>query len=402
MSHKNTDAFWNTDWMEQQRQYLEAWQAFNQFMPKSPITGKKDTNPLTEAMEYWWKSASPSMPEGSTEFLTKMMEQGRVYYILSEQFSKLLKNINELSKSSEDWQSALNDQFEELKKIFVHAQGDAKTGMGGMFGAWQMLPLDNLQRAFSSASVLPGDFLEDLKPENIQKVTDKFLSIPGVGYTRETQEQIQDGIRLWNNYQKVSMEYNHAMANVSLKALDMMRNKIIHMAEEGKEIHSLREIYDLLVDCGEEAYAEFTYTKEFSDLYGRLTNALMAVKHHGRNIVDEMLGALNMPTRRGMNTVLKRHQEMHRESKLTSRKLEQLQEDMTALKRAMNGNGKDSNRKSADTSVKTKEKAVDKQKADRKNGRRKALKKNAADKKSGKKAGKKTSARKDNMIVIKI
>jgi polyhydroxyalkanoate synthase subunit PhaE len=58
----------------------------------------------------------------------------------------------------------------------------------------------------------------------------------------------------------------------------------------------------LLVDCGEEAYAEFTYTKEFSDLYGRLTNALMAVKHHGRNVVDEILGALNMPTRRGMNT----------------------------------------------------------------------------------------------------
>jgi polyhydroxyalkanoate synthase subunit PhaE len=402
MGHKNTDTFWNTDWMEQQRQYLEAWQTFNQFMPKYPATGNKDSNPLTEAMEYWWKSVSPSMPEGSTEFLTKMMEQGKVYYILSEQFSKLLKNINELSKSSEDWQSALNDQFEELKKIFVHAQGDTKSGMGNMFGAWQMLPLDNLQRAFSSASVLPGDFLEDLKPENIQKVTDKFLSIPGVGYTRETQEQIQEGLRFWNNYQKVSMEYNHAMANVSLKALDMMRNRFIKMAEEGKEIHSLREIYDLLVDCGEEAYAEFTYTKEFSDLYGRLTNALMAVKHHGRNVVDEILGALNMPTRRGMNTLLKRHQEMHRDSKATNRKLEQLQDDITVLKRSMNGNGKDLNRKPAEPAVKAKKKAVEKQKTARKNGRRKALKKSAADRKPEKKAGRKTSAGKDNMIVIKI
>jgi len=402
MSHKNTDAFWNTDWMEQQRQYLEAWQAFNQFMPKSPVIGKKDTNPLTEAMEYWWKSVSPTMPEGGTEFLTKMMEQGKVYYILSEQFSKLLKNFNELSKTSEDWQSALNDQFEELKKIFVHAQGDAKEGVGGMFGAWQMLPIDNLQRAFSSASVLPGDFLEDLKPEKLQKVTDKFLSIPGVGYTRESQEQIQEGIRLWNNYQKVSMEYNHAMANVSLKALDTMRDKIIRMAEEGKEIHSLREIYDLLVDCGEEAYAEFTYTKDFSDLYGRLTNALMAVKHHGRNIVDEMLGALNMPTRRGMNTLLKRHQDMHRESKDTVRKIDQLQDDVTALKRAMNGNGKDINRKSAELAIKAKEKATDKHKAGKKNGHRNALKKAVAKNKSGKTAGKRTTARKDNMIVIKI
>lgn len=402
MSSKNSNTFWNTDWLEAQRQYLDAWQAFSQFMPKPPVTGKKDTNPLNEAMEYWWKSVSSSMPEGSTEFLTKALEQGKVYYILSEQFSKLLKNINELSKTSEDWQSALNDQFEELKKIFVHAQGDNREGVKGMFGAWQMLPLDNLQRSLSSVSILPGDFLEDLKPEHLEKVTDKFLSIPGVGYTRETQEQVQEGIRFWNAYQKVSMEYNHAMANVSLKALDNMRDKIIRMAEQGKEIHSLREIYDLLVDCGEEAYAEFTYTKEFSDLYGRLANALMAVKHHGRNIVDEILGALNMPTRRGMNTLLKRQQDMRREHKDTARKIEQLQDEISAIRRSMKGNGKDhESAEPLQPAARTRGKAEER-KADRKKRQRHAAQKKAAAGKPERKTGKKSGTRKDNMIVIKI
>lgn len=395
MSNEIPNPYWNTDWLESQRQYLDAWQAFSQFMPKSPVTGKKDSNPLTEAMEYWWKSVSSSMPEGSTEFVTKMLEQGKVYYILSEQFSKLLKNINKLSKTSEDWQAVLNDQFEEMKKIFI--RGSAKEGVPGILGAWHMLPIDTLQRSFSSATLLPGDFLEDLKPESLERATDKFLSIPGVGYTRESQEQAQEGIKLWNNYQKVNMEYNHAMTAVSLKALDTMRMKIIDMAEHGKEINSLREIYDLLVDCGEEAYAEFTHTEVFSDLCGRLTNALMAVKQHGRNIVDEIQSALNMPTRRGMSTLQKRQQDMRRENKETSRKIEHMQDEIAALKKSMPGNGSDTNKKPAATAHKSKINTVYKRKSDKKTVHMSVDKKTAARKKSGKKGNKK-----DNVIVIKI
>jgi class III poly(R)-hydroxyalkanoic acid synthase PhaE subunit len=245
--------------------------------------------------------------------------------------------------------------------------------------------------------VLPGDFLEDLKPESLERVTDKFLSIPGVGYTRESQEQLQEGIRLWSNYQKVNMEYNHAMNAVSLKALDNMRIKIIDMAEHGKEINSLREIYDLLVDCNEAAYAEFTRTEVFSDLYGRLTNALMAVKHHGRHIIDEIQSALNMPTRRGMNTLQKRQQEMRRENKDTSRKIENLLDEINTLKKLMDGNGSNKYRKPAVSAPSSKKNTVDKRKANRKTVRRKAAKKATAGKKS-----KKKGTKKDNVIVIKI
>jgi len=335
------------------------------------------------------------MPADSTGFVTKMLDQGKVYYILCEQFSKLLKKINEYSKTSEDWQAALNDQFEEMKKIFI--QGDTKGGVPGILGAWHMLPLDTLQRSFSSATVLPGDFLEDLKPESLEKVTDKFLSIPGVGYTRESQEQLQEGIRLWSNYQKVNMEYNHAMNAVSLKALDNMRIKIIGMAEHGKEINSLREIYDLLVDCGEEAYAEFTRTEMFSDLYGRLTNALMAVKNHGRHIIDEIQSGLNMPTRRGMNTLQKRQQDMRRENKDTSRKIENLLDEVDTLKKLIAGNGSIKNRKSAVSAPKSKKNTIDKKKANKKAIRRKTAKNATAGKKS-----KMKGTKKDNVIVIKI
>ncbi len=334
MSNTGKNQWGGTDWMESQRKWMEAWLSFTQ--PAARIkTGSAKNNPLADMMDFWWKSVSGALPEGSSEFVTKMLEQGRFFYVLSEQFTQLLNNVNEYNKATGDWQTALNTQFEEMKRLFQSQQADSTQAMHGMWGAWQQLPLDTLQRTFSSASLMPGDFLADLKPDALESVTDKFLSIPGVGYTRESQEQAQEGIRLWNEYQKNSRDYNVAMTKVSVDALEEMRKRIIKLAEEGEEINSLREIYDLWVDCNEDAYAAYTATEEFSVLYGRLTNSLMAVKHHGRNVVDELLGGLNMPTRRGMNTLQKRQQEMRRDAKEMSRRITDLQDQIRDLQKTV-------------------------------------------------------------------
>lgn len=398
MSSKDSNPF-NDEWLKSQRQFLDMWRTFGEFMTSaaSPVGNIKKNNPMGAAMDSWWQLVAPALPQGSNEFISRMMEQGRFFNILGEQFTRLLGSINSMNKASSNWQTALNEQFEELKKIYTSNQGDAREAIHGMLGAWQLLPLDTLQRTFSSASVMPGDFLEDIKPEILQKVTDKFLSIPGVGYTREAQEQIQEGIRLWNVYQKTSQEYNNAMNKVGLTALESMRLKIIDMAEKGKDIHSLREIYDLWIDCNENAYADYVFSDEFSDIYGRLTNALMAVKHHGRNYVDELLSAFNMPTRHGINTMQKRQQEMRREQKDTMKMMMELQQEITALRR--NSTSKDDTvKKQNTTSRKKRENKVEIKKA----GIKKQEKKAAVSSKVSKRRSGKKSNKKSDTIVIKI
>jgi hypothetical protein len=54
-------------------------------------------------------------------------------------------------------------------------------------------------------------------------------------------------------------------------------------------------------------------TDEYAAIYGRLVNALMALKHHSQNLVDEAVGAANLPTRRGMTTLQCRQQEVRRQ-----------------------------------------------------------------------------------------
>ncbi len=95
--------------------------------------------------------------------------------------------------------------------------------------------------------------------------------------------------------------------------MERLSKKIIDRAEQGEEIKSLREAYDLWVDCCEEAYNDIVFTKAYQDAYGNLVNALMALKHHSQGMVDEFMGALNMPTHKGVTTLQCRQQELRRE-----------------------------------------------------------------------------------------
>ena len=400
MSDQNSIPFWFGNWKGAQDQYLDAWTAFLKLMTNTnPVSGQdKKKNPMGENMESWWNLVAPALPEGSFEFINKMLEQGKFFNLLGEQFTQLLANINDLNRISGDWQKALDEQIEELKNLYTKNNNEAREAMHGMLGAWQLLPMDTLQRTFSASSLMPGDFLEDLKPDVLEKVTDKFLSIPGVGYTRESQEQIQEGIRLWNTYHKTYIEYNNAMNKVGINALEAMRKKIIEMAGSGKVFKSLREIYDLWIDCNEEAYASYVNTDEFSELYGRLTNSLMAVKHHGRNYIDEVLGALNMPTRHGMNTMQKRQQEIRRDNKATMKLIKELQDEVQSLHRKISG--KDNLKKTHDSKINP-EKPVKKKEKVEKNSVIQPDRKTAAKNKTKRKAVKKKS-KKDNTIVIKI
>lgn len=336
MASKNPNQFSATEWLALQQQMLDSWVkalGANAVNTSTANTG----NPMVDGMAQWWKTVSGSLPEGSGEFVDKLMEQGSIYYILGEQFKNLLDTLNDANKLSDDWQQSLDAQFEQMKDLFTSVNKGNGNSLHGVLGAWQQLPMDTLQRTFSFTSVMPGDFLQDMKPEHLENVTEKFLSVPGVGYTREHQEQLQEGVRLFNEYRKVSQEYNMTMSNVSNRAFDAMRGKIVEMAEKGEEINSLRQIYDLWIDCNEGAYAECVYSDEYSELYGRLTNSLMAVKKHGRNSIDELLSALNMPTHRTLNTMTKRQQELRREQKSNNLVIDRLQEEIAGLKKQIAG-----------------------------------------------------------------
>jgi len=329
---------------------------------------------MVEAMNSWWKSASPSLSGQNHDFYNKMMQQGQSFYFMGEQFNKILEGMNDVSKQSEDWQTVLNDNFESMKSMLEGANtGLSGTGMPGSFT--------------TSPFMTGGSYNEHFKVAEMTSFIEKLLSVPGFGPDRETQAQMQEGIKRLYDYQQVSSEYQAQMSKVGIEALEAMRQRILEMAEQGKEIKSLREIYDLWVDCNEKAYAELVYTDEYSELYGRLTNALLAVKQHQGKVMDKLLAKLNMPTRQGMNTVLKRVQEMKRGQSKSAAKIKALENELHALREMIEGEQKSSSPATPRTTI------------TRKKAKKKTAKKKVA-KKTSKKVAEKSSANKPIVIDI--
>lgn len=347
MNDKTSFPFWNTDWLEAQRKYMETWAALSQdAMRKAGDTAGSDGNgatawdtmPMAKALEYWWKSVSQSADDDTRAFYDKLLDQTQAFYVVTDQLTRFLQGLADTAKGSDEWQQELDKRFEEMKAYMMSVQGQSGQALSGMFGAWQ-LPMDTIQRTLSSSSVFPGDFLQGFEPDlqtfkpgDIREVTDRFLSVPGIGYTRESQEQAQTGARLWLRYQCTFNEYQAELGKMAVQALDHMKACIMDKADKGETITSLREIYNLWVDCNESAYAEYVIRDEYSEIYGRLVNDLMAIKQHGRHFMDSMMSALSMPSRKEINTMQKRQQQNRRELMYFKSRVENLEDRLSEFK----------------------------------------------------------------------
>jgi len=149
-----------------------------------------------------------------------------------------------------------------------------------------------------------------------------------VGYSRESQEQYQQLTRLVLDYQKAMQDYAIALSKVGVKSTDRFQEKLTEAtASNGEPVSSLRDFYNLWVDACEEVYGEYSMSSEYSEMYGEMVNAMMAVKHHGSLLVDETLESMNMPTHREINTLHQRLHEMRRDYRSLRDEIEQLRDE---------------------------------------------------------------------------
>jgi class III poly(R)-hydroxyalkanoic acid synthase PhaE subunit len=332
---KSTPEF--PDWAALQQNYLDALAAFGK-----AAAGGDVINPWVSALDFWWRSVTPALTGSNQALLAHIVNQTRTLFDLAGEFGKLLVAMSTLPGNGEDWQSVMDRQFEAMKASL--GEGTARGGRSPLQAFWE-LPLDNWERVFSSISALPGDMLKNFKAQDLECMPDRFPSLPGIGYTREMQEQYQEAFRLWADCQRNLSEYQAALTRVGIQALERMRRQLL----AGHKVQSLRDLYNLWVECNEAEYAEYVFTPEYSESYGRMVNSLMRFKRHSQMLMDEVLAALNMPSQREITTLQKRQMEMRRELRASLAKqaadaqaLEALRREVEALRRGREQGGSQS------------------------------------------------------------
>ncbi|MEW7999672.1 MAG: class III poly(R)-hydroxyalkanoic acid synthase subunit PhaE [Candidatus Thiodiazotropha endolucinida] len=349
-------AFWNEDWMKTQQKYWETWTDMSRqaMGMKQPVK-----SPLESAMEHWWQGLSPGTNDMTRDFMNKMMEQTQNYFRMADGY---YKNAGQ----SNDWMDAANRTVADLQKlfsgnmdgIFGNTESAGDDALHKMMAFWEM-PMDNWQRMISSLSLMPGDLLRNMPHTGD---LDRFLSAPGLGYTREEERQYKQLTQRVVEYQRCLGEYMGFFSNLGMLSANRLKEKIEALIDEGNQVDSARGLYDLWVGSSEEVYGEQVMTPEYAKIHGRLVNSLMALKHKLGQLVDEALGGMNMPTRRELRTLQDRLQESRRESKAMHAEIELLKEQMIEL-RSLATNKQQTSAAPTKRSSTPKKKAVAKKKA---------------------------------------
>ena len=329
-------------WLDYQQQY---WKALSSLVPndtpkKNAFSGQAFNfaqNPWSDSLESWWKNTSDNVHSPGKDFYSQIVEQGKAYIRMAENLSNAMQSANIANQTAEQWQDALNQTLNSMKDGYLSSDKNAQDGLHKWMGMGE-LPVDHWQRIASSLSFMPGDFLQGLNTpdlthmeDSIKEHLDQFISAPGVGHMRERQGQYQELCRLGINYLSALQDYLKTHNQIALKSIERMQSGFSIQETGGKQLDSFRDIYDLWVDCCEDVYADSVNTDEYTEIYGSLVNSLMALKRHSRMMADETLGALNMPTRKEINTLHERFHQEWRENKKLRAEMENLKELVTAM-----------------------------------------------------------------------
>lgn len=315
MSEQN---FWNSDWMAVQQKYWEDWTEMSR---KAMGMAQPKKSPWEQGLDHWWQAVAPAAPDAARGFMHKMMEQGKQFFHMAEEFAKNLQ----VNGGADDWADVVKRTLSDMQQAFSGAaQPGGDDALHKMMAFWEM-PMDNWQRMLSSLSLVPGDVLRNMPHGGPRANLDRFLSAPGLGYAREEQGQQQQMMRLVIEYQRALQEYMQFFSNLGMLSVDRMRQLVGSKVADGGSIDSARALYDDWVGCCEEVYSEQVMTPEYARIHGQLVNALMGVKKQMGTMVDEALGTFNMPTRAELRTLQERMQENRREIK-------KLRAELSALK----------------------------------------------------------------------
>ncbi|MBN8738063.1 MAG: class III poly(R)-hydroxyalkanoic acid synthase subunit PhaE [Xanthomonadaceae bacterium] len=171
------------------------------------------------------------------------------------------------------------------------------------------------------------------------------LGMPTFGLAREHQERWQQLGAALVEYQEQTNRYNTLILKASQQGFDRFQSKLAEREEPGRQLDSVRAVYDLWIDAAEEAYAEIALSDEFRKAYGAMVNAQMRVRSLVQGEVEQQTRQLGMPTRSELKGVEKSLQELRRHLKAEqesasadlSGEIAALRAEVAALKRELAG-----------------------------------------------------------------
>ncbi|GAB2570625.1 pha synthase subunit protein [Dyella jejuensis] len=181
----------------------------------------------------------------------------------------------------------------------------------------------------------------------VQAMQRAGMGMPGhmaaLGITREQQLDQQALLAAINEYMQIHARYQALLQQVNKQGIARLQDSLAEHAQPGKQLDSMKALYDLWVDAMEDAYSEMALTDEFRDVFGELVNAQMQVRKLQQQQTEQLCRELGIPTRSEVDSLGQRVQQLRRElkshgqhhSQADAPMVDALKAEIAALKRAL-------------------------------------------------------------------
>lgn len=277
---------WLPDWQAMQKQFFNAW-------TDAARKGAAPDFPVHEGFDAWLKLFGQR--DSNNEVLDRVIGSGKQFADFMQGVIGQLATVKPDMAGPGKFREAMEQAFGAISPK-SNPVVDALRGMVGE-GA----------RGFEQ---LMADFTKAAQP--FEGELRGLLSLPAFGYSREGQEQRQALARAMLEYNEANARYHELMMKAARLGLDRFESKLGERSEPGRELTSMRALFDLYIDAAEEGYAEVAMSPEFREAYGELVNAQMRVRQQVQQEIERSTAALGMPVRSEMDSVHKRMHEMRR------------------------------------------------------------------------------------------
>lgn len=196
-----------------------------------------------------------------------------------------------------DWAQQLEQLFGKAHQPFASAFTGVDPGMAAgaqdFSGKWQAW-LQSLQNNHASTAHGAGPFAPFAADQEQQAEQRRLMAA------------INAHIEAANRYQQLIRRSNE-------NAIEKMRARLAPLAAPPAQIESLKMLYDVWVECAEEAHAEIALSDEFREAYAGMVNTQMRVRHLQQAQTEKVCQQMGIPTRSDVDSLGERLHAFRRE-----------------------------------------------------------------------------------------
>src|SRR5680860_170636 len=361
-------------WAEQTAELAEAWSKaqsslWQGWMKTAAQVGHPQEDMAREWMGHWQEVSKDVTDQFGAhadgvprEVVERLFAAEEIYLRFFDSMIGYMKVVAPRIDAGEDWADLVRAYSQQLKDSLVGGPEAWFTAEGmaaateGLPELWKLYTLE-IQKAsmpwaqsmaqapWDTKDLMSGDHSAVSRMFNMfmdtwEQTYGRYLSAPAIGYSREMNEKVARGFEAWVDLRRAVVEFMSEVMNAGGRSLEDLVRDLVDRGERDESITTFKGLFDLWVNNAEGTFAELFRTEGFARIQGEAVNAAMTYKLRQRDVTEEFMKALDLPTRSEIDEVHRHVHDVRIELRYTKRTLEATRAELQQAREALDQEAK--------------------------------------------------------------